>query len=35
LADVIVVDGDPLADITVLGEPSNVQAVYKGGKLTG
>lgn len=35
LADVIVVDGDPLADITVLGEPSNVKAVYKGGTLAG
>jgi imidazolonepropionase-like amidohydrolase len=35
LADVIVVDGDPLADITVLGEPANIKAVYKGGTLTG
>ncbi len=35
LADVIVVDGDPLADITVLGEPANIKAVYKNGKLAG
>ena len=35
LADVIVVDGDPLADITVLGEQANIKAVYKNGKLAG
>jgi imidazolonepropionase-like amidohydrolase len=31
LADIVVVDGDPLADITVLGNPENILAVYKGG----
>jgi imidazolonepropionase-like amidohydrolase len=31
LADIVVVDGDPLADITVLGDPENILAVYKGG----
>ncbi len=35
LADLVVVDGDPLADISVLGEPANIKAVYKDGKLTG
>ena len=32
LADLVVVDGDPLADIHVLGEPENVKAVYLGGR---
>jgi imidazolonepropionase-like amidohydrolase len=31
LADLIVVDGDPLADITCLKNPANVRAVLKGG----
>ena len=31
LADVIVVDGDPLADVTVLGELERIKQVYIGG----
>jgi imidazolonepropionase-like amidohydrolase len=31
LADLIVVDGDPIADIGVLGDPSRLLAVFKGG----
>jgi imidazolonepropionase-like amidohydrolase len=31
LADIVVVDGDPLDDITVLGDTDNILAVYKGG----
>jgi imidazolonepropionase-like amidohydrolase len=31
LADVIVVDGDPLEDITVLRNRKNILKVYKGG----
>jgi hypothetical protein len=33
LADVIVVDGDPLADIAVLQDLSKIKAVMKGGVL--
>jgi imidazolonepropionase-like amidohydrolase len=33
LADLVVVDGDPLADITVLQEPTNLLAIIKGGDL--
>jgi imidazolonepropionase-like amidohydrolase len=33
LADLLVVDGDPLADITVLQEPTNLLAIIKGGDL--
>lgn len=33
LADLVVVRGDPLADITVLGEPDNVLLVLKEGKV--
>ena len=33
LADVVVVDGDPLQDITCLAEAGNVLAVLKGGKV--
>jgi imidazolonepropionase-like amidohydrolase len=32
-ADVLVVDGDPTADITVLQERDRIQMVFKGGKL--
>ena len=31
-ADLIVVDGDPLADISVLRDREKILAVYKGGK---
>jgi len=31
LADIIVVDGDPVADVTVLGEPGKIKYVYIGG----
>jgi imidazolonepropionase-like amidohydrolase len=31
LADLIVVDGDPIADISVLGDPARLLAVLKGG----
>ena len=31
LADIIVVDGDPVADVTVLGEPGRIKHVYIGG----
>jgi imidazolonepropionase-like amidohydrolase len=30
-ADLLVVDGDPLDDIRILGDPARVHAVYKGG----
>ena len=33
LADVVVVDGDPLQDITRLSDPANVLAVLKGGEV--
>ncbi len=33
LADLLVVDGDPLADISLLRDRANILAVYKGGKL--
>ncbi len=31
-ADVITVDGDPLADITILGDPAKITGVFKGGQ---
>jgi imidazolonepropionase-like amidohydrolase len=31
LADIIVVDGDPVADVTVLGEIERIKQVYVGG----
>jgi imidazolonepropionase-like amidohydrolase len=31
LADILIVEGDPLADISVLGKPERIQAVFKGG----
>ena len=35
LADLLVVNGDPSADIGVLADPGNIQAVLKGGVLVG
>jgi imidazolonepropionase-like amidohydrolase len=32
LADVLVVEGDPLADLSVLGQPARIRAVFKDGK---
>jgi imidazolonepropionase-like amidohydrolase len=32
LADLIVVSGDPLADIAILREPANIRLVLKGGE---
>mgnify|MGYP001827232717 CR=1 FL=1 len=32
-ADMIVVDGDPLADITVLRDPARILAVFRDGRL--
>lgn len=32
VADLIVVDGDPLADVTVLGDAANVAAIMQGGR---
>ncbi len=31
-ADVITVDGDPLADISILGDPAKISTVFKGGQ---
>ena len=31
-ADLILVDGDPVKDVTVLGEKANIKAVYVGGR---
>ena len=31
LADILIVEGDPLADISVLGEPERIRAVFKAG----
>ena len=33
LADLVVVDGDPLADIAVLREARNIALVMKGGEI--
>jgi imidazolonepropionase-like amidohydrolase len=33
LADIVVVDGDPLADIQVLADASHVKYVFQGGRL--
>ena len=33
LADLVVVDGDPLDDITVLLDPARLELVYKGGAI--
>ena len=32
-ADLITVDGDPLADITILAQPTRITGVWKGGRL--
>jgi imidazolonepropionase-like amidohydrolase len=32
VADILVVEGDPLADISVLSKPQRIQAIFKGGK---
>jgi imidazolonepropionase-like amidohydrolase len=32
VADILVVEGDPLADISVLGKPERIQAIFKDGK---
>ena len=32
LADILVVDGDPLEDITVLGDKSKLEYIFLGGK---
>jgi len=32
-ADLLVVDGDPLDDIAILGDPVRIHAIYKGGEL--
>jgi imidazolonepropionase-like amidohydrolase len=31
-ADLIVVDGDPLADVTILGDAANIPAIMQGGR---
>lgn len=31
-ADILVIDGDPLADVSVLGKPDRINAIFKGGK---
>ena len=33
LADLLVVDGDPIADLSLVGDPQNLLAVIKGGRL--
>jgi imidazolonepropionase-like amidohydrolase len=33
LADLILVDGDPLADISILADPTRLQVVVKGGQI--
>jgi imidazolonepropionase-like amidohydrolase len=33
LADLLIVDGDPLSDLTVLEDPRNIAAVFQGGEL--
>ncbi len=32
-ADILVVDGDPLADLSILADPSNIHSVYRAGVL--
>jgi imidazolonepropionase-like amidohydrolase len=34
LADLIVVDGDPLADVSILQNPEHIALVFKGGEIT-
>jgi len=31
-ADLIIVDGDPLADITILADPAHIAGVWKAGR---
>ena len=33
LADLVVVDGDPLADVAILQNPENIALVIKGGEI--
>jgi len=33
LADLVVVDGDPLADVTILQNPDRIALVLKGGEI--
>jgi imidazolonepropionase-like amidohydrolase len=33
IADLVVVAGNPVADITVMADPSNIRAVIKDGKV--
>jgi imidazolonepropionase-like amidohydrolase len=33
LADLLVVDGDPLGDVTILQDRSNLLAIIKGGQM--
>jgi cytosine/adenosine deaminase-related metal-dependent hydrolase len=30
--DILIIDGDPLADVTILQNPHRIQAIFKGGE---